>query len=200
MEVVMQIKQCRFILNTLNRVAEKNKLPVKPRIYSRIFLDNTAASANPYTAEINLNKIFSLYIFRPLIKRIIKHESKHIEQYQIMARYFAGLSKNIDKGLNNFKGFILQKFPYYNWLEFNERFYKQTIAKDGVIKKGHPLFKKAKEYVKALRQYPDMSPFNDLEVLSEKGVKEMFKNKWHKKKLYKSNFLEKEARMAEKQK
>lgn len=45
-----------------------------------------------------------------------------------------------------------------------------------------------------------MSPFNDLEVLSEKGVKEMFKNKWRKKKLYKSNFLEKEARMAEKQK
>ncbi len=196
----MQIKQCRFILNTLNQVSEKNKLPVKPKIHTTIFLDNSAAEANPYTGEIKLNFLFNNRLFRPFIKRLIKHEAKHIEQYQIIARYFAGIAQNIDNGLNNFKELILKKFPMYKNEKFNDKFYKQTIAKDGVIKKGHPLFEKAKEYVKALRQYPDMSPFNDLEVLSEKGVKEMFKNKWHKKKLYKSNFLEKEARMAEKQK
>ncbi len=194
----MKIKQCRFILNTLNQVAEKNKLPVKPKIHTSLFLDNTAASANPYTAEINLNFIYNNRLFRPLIKKFIKHEAKHIEQYQIIARYFAGLSKNIDKGLNNFKGFILQKFPMYNHLEFNEKFYKQTIAKDGVIKRGHPLFEKAKEYTKALRQYPDLTFINDLEVYYEKGIKAMIKNKLKKKILYKSNLLEKEARQAEK--
>lgn len=196
----MKIKQCRFILNTLNQVTEKNKLPVKPKIRSTLFFDNTAASANPYTAEINLNFIYNNRLFRPLIKRFIKHEAKHIEQYQIIARYFAGLSKNIDKGLNNFKGFILQKFPMCNHLEFNEKFYKQTIAKDGVIKRGHPLFEKAKEYAKALRQYPDMTVIDDLATFDEKGIKAMFKNRRKKKILYKSNLLEKEAKMAEKQK
>ncbi len=196
----MKIKQCRFILNTLNQVTEKNKLPVKPRIHSILFFDNCAAATNPFTAEINLNFIYNNKLFRPLIKKWIKHEAKHIEQYQIIARYFAGISENIDKGLNNFKKLILEKFPTCSNLKFNENFYKQTIKKDGVINKRHPLFGKAQEYVKAVKEYPNLSTFDDLEILREKGIIEMYKNRFRKAKLYKRNLLEREARIAEKEK
>lgn len=198
----MRVQTCKFLINTLNETAKQNKMSVTPKINSKYISNLKKSEFNPFTGEIILNKIFNSNnkILKPIVKKSIQHNIKHAEQFQIIARYFAGIAQNIDNGLNNFKELILKKFPMYKNEKFNDKFYKQTIAKDGVIKKGHPLFEKAKEYVKALRQYPDMSPFNDLEVLSEKGVKEMFKNKWHKKKLYKSNFLEKEARMAEKQK
>lgn len=196
----MQIKECRFILKTLNQAAEKNKLPVKPRIHSGIFLDSTGASSNPYTAEIMLNKVYNFRIFHPITRKYIKHEAKHIEQFQIMARYFAGVAENIDKGLNSFKDFLLHKFPNYEDLKFNERFYKKTIAKDGIIKKDHHLFEKAKEYVEAFKQYPDLSPLDDLSVFTNKGYKEMRKQQKLKRKLYKNNPLEVEARKAAKQK
>ena len=196
----MHIKQCRFILNTLNKTAEKNKLKVKPRITSTLFLDNVGADANPYTAEIRLNKIYNFRIFRPITRKYIKHEVKHIEQYQIMARYFAGLAENIDKGLNNFKDLILQKFPHCENSKFNEKFYKKTIAECGLVTKGHPLFEKAKEYVEALKQYPDLSILDDIEVLANKGFTEMKKYRKQKRKLYRKNLLEVEARIAAKQK
>lgn len=196
----MQIKTCRFILNTLEGAAVKNNLPAKPKIRSTILFTKTAGSANPYTAEISLNKCLNFRLFRPIVRKIIKHEVKHIEQFQIMARYFAGLAENADKGLKNFKNFLLQKNSMNECFKFNEKFYKQTIAKDGKITKSHPLFEKAKEYVQALKEYPDLSPLDDLEVLYQKGFKEMIKSKRQKKKLYKNNLLEKEARAAAKAK
>ena len=196
----MQIKQCRFILNTLNQVSEKNKLPVKPKIHTTIFLDNSAAEANPYTGEIYLNLLFNNRLFRPFIKKLIKHEAKHIEQYQIIARYFAGIAQNIDNGLNNFKELILKKFPMYKNDNFNDKFYKQTIAKDGVITKTHPLFKKAQEYIKAVEAYPTSSSKDEIDILTNDGIIAMFKNRFQKAKAYRKNLLEEEARRAEKEK
>lgn len=196
----MQIKQCRFILNTLNQVSEKNKLPVKPKIHTTIFLDNSAAEANPYTGEIYLNLLFNNRLFRPFIKKLIKHEAKHIEQYQIIARYFAGIAQNIDNGLNNFKELILKKFPMYKNDNFNDKFYKQTITKDGVITKTHPLFKKAQEYIKAVEAYPTSSSTDEIDILINDGIIAMFKNRFQKAKAYRKNLLEEEARRAEKEK
>lgn len=196
----MQIKQCRFILNTLNQVSEKNKLPVKPKIHTTIFLDNSAAEANPYTGEIYLNLLFNNRLFRPFIKKLIKHEAKHIEQYQIIARYFAGIAQNIDNGLNHFKELILKKFPMYKNDKFNDKFYKQTIKKDGVITKTHPLFKKAQEYIKAVEAYPTSSSKDEIDILTNDGIIAMFKNRFQKAKAYRKNLLEEEARRAEKEK
>lgn len=196
----MHIKQCRFILNTLNQTLQNNKIKVQPKIKSELLVNFVAADANPYTAEITLNKVLNSRFLRPLTKKLIKHEVKHIEQFQIMARYFAGLAENIDKGLNNFKDFILQKYPHFEVSKFNEKFYKKTIAECGLVKKGHPLFEKAKEYVEAFKQYPDLSILDDLEVWSEKGFKQMKKNRKNKRNLYKNNILEIEARQASKQK
>ena len=196
----MQIKQCRFILNTLNQVSKKNKLPVKPRIHTTIYLDNSAAEANPYTGEIYLNLLFNNRLFRPFIKKLIKHEAKHIEQYQIIARYFAGIAQNIDNGLNNFKELILKKFPMYKNDKFNDKFYKQTITKDGVITKTHPLFKKAQEYIKAVEAYPTSSSTDEIDILINDGIIAMFKNRFQKAKAYRKNLLEEEARRAEKEK
>lgn len=196
----MQIKQCRFILNTLNQVSKKNKLPVKPRIHTTIYLDNSAAEANPYTGEIYLNLFFNNRLFRPFIKKLIKHEAKHIEQYQIIARYFAGIAQNIDNGLNNFKELILKKFPMYKNDNFNDKFYKQTITKDGVITKTHPLFKKAQEYIKAVEAYPTSSSTDEIDILINDGIIAMFKNRFQKAKAYRKNLLEEEARRAEKEK
>ncbi len=196
----MRVKQCRFILNTLGQTLEKNNMKVQPKIKSELLINGALGDANPYTAEITLNKILNCKALKFLTRKFIKHEAKHIEQFQIMARYFAGISENINKGLEQFKQLLLEKFPECEYEKFNEKFYKKTIKIDGVIDKNHPLFEKAKDYVKSFKEYPDMSILDDIEVWYNKGFKAMLKNRRAKMKKYKNNIFESEARQASKQK
>ena len=101
----MNIKQCRFLLNTLNQAVKKQNLPVTPKLRSGILIDQYAGS-NPYTAEITVNKIYNCRLFRPILRKYIKHETKHMDQFQIMARYIAGMAGNVDAGINNFRKFM----------------------------------------------------------------------------------------------
>lgn len=197
----MNIKQCRFLLNTLNQAVKKQNLPVTPKLRSGILIDQYAGT-NPYTAEITVNKIYNCRLFRPILRKYIKHETKHMDQFQIMARYIAGMAGNVDAGINNFRKFIIRKFPIFDAGEFtfNKKFYKDTVARSGVIQEGHPQFEKAKEYVRAFKEYPDLDLLDDLSVCAEKGFKEMLKHKRAKSKLYKNNLLEVEARKAAKEK
>ncbi len=196
----MHIKQCRFLLNTLSQTVQKQKLPVTPKMRSRILI-NAVADTNPYNAEITINKFFNCKLFRPLIKKLIKHESKHVDQLQIMARYIAGMADNTENGLNNFRKFIARKYPLYEDIyPFNKKFYQESIESRGVIKEGHPQFEKAKEYIKAFKEYPDLSILDDLGTLTDKGLKEAVKNFYKKIKLYRNNLLEVEARRYSKQK
>lgn len=124
-----------------------------------------------------------------------------MDQFQIMARYIAGMASNVDAGINNFRKFIIRKFPHFDGtFTFNKNFYKDMIARSGVIKEGHPQFEKAKEYVRAFKEYPDISLLDDMEIYTEKGYMEMLKHKRAKLKLYKNNLLEVEARKAAKEK
>ena len=193
----MNVKQCRFLLNTVNKTVEKNNYAISPKIRSRIFIGRIAANFNPYTAELGINKALSCRIFRPIIKRMVRHELKHAEQFQIIARFFAGLAKNVDEGLNNFKALIEKKNSIWCLDSFNENFYKKAIARDGVIDSKHPLFNKAKQYIEAVKKYPDLSVLDDLEIFDKKGFRAMLEHKKRKMKLYKSNLLEIEAKKAE---
>lgn len=196
----MHIKQCRFLLNTLNQAVKKQNLPLAPKLRSGLVLDGFGG-LNPYTAEITVNKFYNCRLFRPMLRKVIKHETKHMEQFQIMARYIAGMAGNIDAGINNFRKFIVKKFPHFDGVfTFNKNFYKDMIARSGVIKEGHPQFEKAKEYVRAFKEYPDISLLDDMEIYTEKGYMEMLKHKRAKLKLYKNNLLEVEARKAAKEK
>ncbi len=196
----MQVKQCRFILNTLSKSLEKNNIKVQPKIKSELLLNGALGDTNPYTAEITLNKILNCKALKFLTRKYIIHEAKHIEQFQIMARYFAGISENINKGLELFKQLLLERFPSCEFEKFNEKFYKKAIEIDGVIDKKHPLFEKAKSYVEAFKKYPDMSILDDIEIWYNKGFKAMIKNRRAKMKTYKNNLLETEAKQASKQK
>lgn len=196
----MHIKQCRFLLNTLNQAVKKQNLPLAPKLRSGLVLDGFGG-LNPYTAEITVNKFYNCRLFKPMLRKVIKHETKHMEQFQIMARYIAGMAGNIDAGINNFRKLIVKKFPHFDGVfTFNKNFYKDMIARSGVIKEGHPQFEKAKEYVRAFKEYPDISLLDDMEIYTEKGYMEMLKHKRAKLKLYKNNLLEVEARKAAKEK
>lgn len=197
----MYIKQCRFLLNTLNQAVKKQNLPVAPKLRSGLMINGFGGDANPYTAEITVNKIYNCRLFRPLLRKLIKHETKHMDQFQIMARYIAGMAGNIDAGINNFRKFLIRKFPHFDGVfTFNKKFYKDTVARSGVIQEGHPQFEKAKEYVRAYKEYPNLSILEDFNVGVEKGYREMLKNRRTKLKLYKNNLLEVEARKAAKEK
>ena len=82
----MLVKQCRFMLNTLGQTLEKNNMKVQPKIKSELLINGALGDANPYTAEITLNKILNCKALKFLTRKFIKHEAKHIEQFQIMAR------------------------------------------------------------------------------------------------------------------
>ncbi len=196
----MKVKNCRFILNTLNKSAENNNLSVMPKIkpkYSRKLID---ADFNPYTAEITLNNITSSRILKPIVKKSIQHTTKHAEQFQIIARYIAGFTENINAGIKNFQNFMLKIFPQYESQKFNKKYYQQVIKQDGVIKQGDNLFERAKKYVEALKNYPTYEPFENVKIWAEEGFEEMINNKITKNKLKKTNLLEAEARQAAKQK
>lgn len=196
----MKVKNCRFILNTLNKSAENNNLSVMPKIkpkYSRKLID---ADFNPYTAEITLNNITSSRILKPIVKKSIQHTTKHAEQFQIIARYIAGFTENINAGIKNFQNFMLKIFPQYESQKFNKQYYQQVIKQDGVIKQGDNLFERAKKYVEALKNYPTYEPFENVKIWAEEGFEEMINNKITKNKLKKTNLLEAEARQAAKQK
>ena len=129
----MKVKNCRYILNTLNKSAENNNLSVMPKIRPRYSHNLIDAEFNPYTAEIHLNNITSSRILKPIVKNSIQHTTKHAEQFQIIARYIAGFSENINTGINNFKKFMLKNFPQYQSQKFNKKYYQEVIKKDGVI-------------------------------------------------------------------
>lgn len=196
----MKVKNCRFILNTLNKSAENNNLSVMPKIkpkYSRKLID---ADFNPYTAEITLNNITSSRILKPIVKKSIQHTTKHAEQFQIIARYIAGFTENINAGIKNFQNFMLKIFPQYESQKFNKKYYQQVIKHDGVIKQGDNLFERAKKYVDALKNYPTYEPFENVKIWAEEGFEEMINNRITKNKLKRTNLLEVEARQAAKQK
>lgn len=168
----MHIKQCRFLLNTLNQAVKKQNLPVTPKLRSEFIINGFGGDSNPYTAEITLNKIYNCRLCRPMLRKLIKHETKHMEQFQIMARYIAGMAGNIDAGVNNFRKFIIRKFPHFDGVfTFNKDFYKKAIERSGIIKDGHPQFEKAKEYVRAFKEYPNLDIFDDLNVCAKKATK-----------------------------
>lgn len=195
----MKVKNCRFLLTTLNKSAENNNLSVMPKIKRRFSHKLIDAEFNPYTAEINLNKITSSRILKPIVKNSIQHTTKHAEQFQIIARYIAGFSENINTGINNFKKFMLKIFPQYKSQTFNKKYYQQVIKKDGVIKQGDNLFERAKGYVDALKKYPKYEPFENIKIWVEYGLDAMINNRATKNKLKRINLLEAEARQAEKQ-
>ena len=193
----MRIGNCRFILNTIQKATQSS---VKPKIKIGKIKQNPMAVAinNPYTAEITLNKYFSCPLLKPFLRKTIKHEAKHTEQFQVMARYFAGIKGNMDDGLNAFKEF-LEKNHFGNrfWFKFNKDFYKKSILKDGTITKENPMFSKAEEYVEAIKSYPDMSKiFNS----ADKNPFKVIKAYRQQIKIYNNNILEREAVAASKQK
>ena len=196
----MKVKNCRFILNTLSKSAENNNLSVMPKIRPRYSHKLIDADFNPYTAEINLNNITSSRILKPIVKNSIQHTTKHAEQFQIIARYIAGFSENINTGINNFQKFMLKSFPQYQSQRFNKKYYQQVIKKDGVIKQGDNLFERGKKYVEALKQYPTFEPFENVKVWAEEGFEEMINNRITKNKLKRTNLLEVEAKQAAKEK
>lgn len=124
----MNIKQSRFLLNTLNQAVKKQNLPVTPKLRSELIINGFGGDSNPYTAEITLNKIYNCMLCRPMLRKLIKHETKHMEQFQIMARYIAGMVGSIDAGVNNFRKFIIRKFPHFDGVfTFNKDFYKKLL-------------------------------------------------------------------------
>lgn len=196
----MKVKNCRFILNTLNKSAENNNLSVMPKIKPKCSGKLIDADFNPYTAEITLNNITSSRILKPIVKKSIQHTTKHAEQFQIIARYMAGFTENMNAGIKNFQNFMLKIFPQYESQKFNKKYYQQVINKDGVIKKGDTLFEKARKYVDALKKYPKYDPFEDVKIMAEEGFEEMINNKIMRRKLKRNNLLEIEARQATKEK
>lgn len=198
----MKIQTCKFLINTLNETAKRNNISVIPKINSKYMGNLKKSDFNPYTGEIILNNIFNSNskIFRPLVKKSIQHNIKHAEQFQIIARYFAGLSQNIDTGIEYFKNLLLQKFPQYESLKFNKKYYKKVIKQNGTIKSGDNLFTKAKTYIEALKEYPTYDPFENIKVWTEDGFEEMIINRVAKNKLKANNLLETEANNATKQK
>lgn len=193
----MKIGNCRFILNTIQKATQSS---VKPKVKVGKIQQNPMAIAinNPYTAEITLNKYFSCPLFRSFLRKTIKHEAKHTEQFQIVARYFAGLKGNIDDGLQAFKKFLETKhFGNPFWFKFNKDFYKKSILKDGIITKENPLFSKAEEYVEAMKNYPDISKILDSQ---NKNPFKAIKTYRQQIKIYNNNILEQEAVTASKQK
>ena len=196
----MKVKNCRFILNTLSKSAENNNLSVMPKIRPRYSHKLIDADFNPYTAEINLNNITSSRILKPIVKNSIQHTTKHAEQFQIIARYIAGFSENINTGINNFQKFMLKSFPQYQSQRFNKKYYQEVIKKDGVIKQGDNLFERGKKYVEALKQYPTFEPFENVKIWAEEGFEEMINNRITKNKLKRTNLLEVEAKQAAKEK
>ena len=119
---------------------------------------------------------------------------------RLLSRYFAGLSQNIDTGIEYFKNLLLQKFPQYESLKFNKKYYKKVIKQNGTIKSGDNLFTKAKTYIEALKEYPTYDPFENIKVWTEDGFEEMIINRVAKNKLKANNLLETEANNATKQK
>lgn len=54
--------------------------------------------------------------------------------------------------------------------------------------------------MRAYKEYPNLSILEDLNIVAEKGYREMLKNRRAKLKIYKNNLLEVEARKAAKEK
>ncbi len=198
----MRVQTCKFLINTLNETAKQNKMSVTPKINSKYISNLKKSEFNPFTGEIILNKIFNSNnkILKPIVKKSIQHNIKHAEQFQIIARYFAGIAQNIDTGIENFKNFLLEKFPNYKSLNFNKKYYQKVIKQEGTIKSGNNLFEKAKTYLKALKEYPTFEPFENVKIWAEDGLDEMILNKRNKKKLIANNLLETEAKNAAKRK
>ena len=189
----MNIKLCSYILNTTAKALKTSTRPVIK--FEKL---NAMGAANPYTGEIILNKKLNFCILRHLfLKKYIRHELKHAEQFQIMARYFAGQEKNTEEGLRKFAQMLGKKI--YNNPSIgviNAKYYTKVIKNDGIITKSNPLFAKAKEYVKAFNEYPDMSKV--LEKESSQSFFDYVGNLYKSIKAYRNNPLEKEAVSASK--
>lgn len=191
----MNIKFCRYVLNI---VGKASKTSVRPAIkFEKL---EAMGINNPYMGEIILNKKLNSCILKPIfLKKYLRHELKHAEQFQIMARYFAGKEKSTEEGLCQFRKMLGEKLYNNSSIGFlNEKYYDRVIKKDGVIIENTPLYEKAEAYIKAFKEYPDMS--KALEKQSNQSFWDYIINLYKVKKSYKSNLLEKEAVSASKNK
>lgn len=191
----MNIKFCRYVLNI---VGKASKTSVRPAI--RFEKLDAMGINNPYMGEIILNKKLNSGIIKPIfLKKYLRHELKHAEQFQIMARYCAGKAKSTEEGLCQFRKMLGEKLYNNSSIGFlNEKYYDRVIKKDGVIIENTPLYEKAEAYIKAFKEYPDMS--KALEKQSNQSFWDYIINLYKVKKSYKSNLLEKEAVSASKNK
>ncbi len=189
----MNIKISRQIISIINSAA---KTSVRPKIsFSKI---DAFGVTNPFTGSIELNEKLGCSVFKPLyLKKYLKHELKHAEQFQIMARYYAGEAGDVQQGLKNFKEMLGAKVLKDSRFGFiDEKYYTRVIKKDGAITKENPLYKKAEEYIEAFNQYPDMQKV--MNKSSNQSFFEYISNLYKAKKAYKNNPLELEAVAASK--
>lgn len=189
----MNINLSRRVLSIVNTAAKTSS---RPKIK---FGDIEAAGVNnPFTGSITINKNFSCKVLRPFfLKKYLKHELKHAEQFQIMARYYAGEAGCVQEGLNNFKQMLAKKIFNDSSVGYiDERYYIKAIKKDGLITKENSLYQKAEEYIEAFNQYPDMDKV--MFKKSNQSWLEYLKVLYNTKKAYKNNLLEREAVAASK--
>lgn len=164
---------------------------------------------NSNAAKTTINPVVAL-LPKPFIEWLLSHELKHQEQFNTVARRFAGdPGVTIEQGLENFKKFL------GNPLDFNEKHYKKVIETEGIIHSDDSADnKRAFELINAMVAYVNPSSVEDVfksigETFNmKKGesftdvknrmkkliefVKQTLKNN----KLYKNNPIEVEARQA----
>lgn len=184
----MNVKNCRYILNIVSKAAKTSTRP-------KITLNKLEAmgATNPFSGEIVINKNLNSKLLRPIfLKKYLRHELKHAEQFQIMARYYAGKEGNIEKGIEKFQQMLSKKIfndPSIGYI--NNQYYSRVIKNDGIIDKYHSLYAKAEEYVKAFNEYPNMA--KAMERKSNQSFFEYLKTLYKTKKEYSNNLLEQEA-------
>lgn len=107
----MNVPKARKILTIYERIAKVQQTEVKPRLKFGVLLGD-AAAFNPVSGDITLNK-GTWFIIRFTKRKILAHELKHSDQFTQIARYFAGISENIEAGLENYKKFLINMDPMY---------------------------------------------------------------------------------------
>ena len=212
------IHLARKVLSAYNEVMIKQKITNRPRIEAA-WLPAAHACADPVEANITINSFLLKFRTMSNIKRTMAHELKHIEQFEVIARYLAGVAKNINQGLENFKALaeettkltplknmdgkfaklINEELESLPAPKFNEQFYKRAIEQKGVITENSPLFERAQKLFHALKNYPDQSILTMIQKVNDNDAKNSIKYVLNNLKLYNANPLEVEAVKAAKE-
>lgn len=142
-----------------------NKQTVKPDFSIEMLASPGVAAASPTSGKVTTPN-FAVFLPKHMTEWFLTHELKHVEQFKVVARSFAGLTDDIGKGLDNF-GEFMQKQTVLVGDNFNKEFYKKVVKKEGVIKQGTPDAKRAEKYIQAMKDYPDMLTLNRMEQLAK---------------------------------